>query len=93
MAYAISNPPALISQGLGGKHREWTYASADAGTVVDGDGYITNGVSLGMKTNDSVKVVDTDTGATTFHVVVAENANGSVDLADGTSIGSVTDTD
>ena len=93
MAYATSNPPFLVSQGLGGKGRQWRYESADAGSAVDLDGYISNGKALGMQVNDLVQVVDTDTGATTSHVVVAVNANGSVDLADGTAIGSATDTD
>lgn len=93
MAYSTDNPPALVSQGVGGKFRQWMYDSADAATAVRVDGYITDAEDLGMKVGDVVIQVDA-TGATIAHIytVVAINANGSADLSDGTAV-VATDTD
>lgn len=94
MAYATTNPPSLMVQGVGNQIPAiWVYSSADASTVVDAAGYITNGDALGMKVNDIVFVSDSDTGLTTSHVVNSVTAGGAVDLADGVAITSVTDTD
>lgn len=88
MAYVTTNPPYLVSKAIGGKGNTWRYESTDPAATVDGDGYITNAESLGMKVNDTVEVVDTDATPpiTTRHTVVAINANGSADLSnsDGT---------
>lgn len=88
MAYSTSNPPYLVSKGIGGKGNTWRYQSTDAAATVDGDGYITNAEALGMKVYDTVEVVDTDATPpiTTRHTVVAINADGSADLSnsDGT---------
>jgi len=43
MAYATSNPPALIAQGIGGANRLWIYSSVDAATLVRVAGYFTDG--------------------------------------------------
>lgn len=87
MAYVTTNPPMLVSKGIGGKGNYWKYESTDTAADVDADGYITNGEALGMKVGDEVAVRDTDASPTitTRHTVVAVNANGSVDLsnADG----------
>lgn len=88
MTYSTSNPPFLVSKGIGGKGNYWKYESTDAAADVDADGYITNAEELGMKVNDEVAVTDTNATPpiTTRHTVVAINANGSADLsnADGT---------
>jgi hypothetical protein len=95
MAYSTSNPPALISQLVGGAFREWIYRSADPAATVDTAGYITNGGALGMRVNDLVKVVDTNLGIITMHKVatVSSTYPGAVNLADGTVVGSATNTD
>lgn len=89
MAYSTSNPPMLISDGIGGKGQKWRYESTDAAADVDTDGYITNAEELGMKLYDTVDVMDTDAAVPilTVHTVVAINADGSADLsnADGTN--------
>lgn len=73
---------------------KWSYRSADAAATVDGDGYISDGQKFGMRVGDLVEVQDTDTYLTTLHVVVSlSTTNDSVDLADGTTIGSATDSD
>jgi len=91
MAYATSNPPALVASGLGGKGNMWRYDSADALSLVRVAGYFTNGYDLGMRAGDTVIVVDTDTSATSLAFVNAATAS-SVDLADGTAL-TATDTD
>jgi hypothetical protein len=84
----------LILSSLGGTGASlWAYESADAGTVVDGDGYFSDGDDLGMKVGDIVFVTDTDTQLTTSHVVLSVTAGGAADLGDGTTIGDSTDSD
>ncbi len=94
MAYATSNPPSLIASGVAGVGNLWHYSSTDATATVDGDGYISNGQDLGMKVNDSVIVVDTTNGITTFHRVTSlSTSDQSVDLSNGTTVGTATDSD
>lgn len=92
MAYATTNPPVLISQGIAG-FRLWKYESVDAATLVRVNGYFTNGWQLGMRANDIVFVTDTDTSnTTTIHTVNQASAASGVDLTDGLAVGT-TDTD
>ena len=82
MAYATTNPPAMISQRVAGSGALWHYNTTDASTVVDGDGYITNAEDLGMKVGDFVLVSDLAGGTVGYMVMVsAINANGSADLS------------
>ncbi|WP_050589202.1 hypothetical protein [Mesorhizobium sp. LNJC405B00] len=91
MAYATTNPPVLISQGIAG-FRLWKYESVDAASLVRVSGYFTNGWQLGMRVNDIVFVTDTDSSnATTIHTVNLASAT-AVDLTDGLAVGT-TDTD
>lgn len=90
MAYATTNPPKLIAQGITGGHI-WKYDSADALTLVRVSGYFTDGYDLGMRAGDMVIVTDTDTAATSLTFVNAATA-AAVDLADGTAL-TATDTD
>ena len=68
MAYSTSNPPMKISQSLAGFNTSestaaassvWFYKSADPVGTVNGAGYFSNGVSLGMQVGDPVLVYDT----------------------------------
>lgn len=94
MAYATTNPPALILSSLAGTASSlWSYKSADASTVVDGDGYFSDADDLGMAVGDMVFVTDTDTQLTTMHVVLSITAGGAADLGDGTTVGDSTDSD
>jgi len=94
MAYDLLNPPALLTQGIGGHDRRWSYRSVDAITLVRVDGYFTNAEALGMQAGDLVEVVDTDATpiARTLSQVATINADGSADLTDGTAI-DLTNTD
>ncbi len=96
MAYVTTNPPNLIVCGFNALTTSiWSYESTDASTVVDGDGYITDGDALGLKVNDLVLVVDTDASppVMTSHIVNSVTAGGAADLTDlGATLGS-TDSD
>lgn len=90
MAYATSNPPFIIAQGLGGtqSRKLWMYVSTDAQTDVRVDGYFTNGYALGMRAGDIVQVIDTNASPLdlSIHLVNSADATNGVDLEDGTAI-------
>lgn len=98
MTYSTSNPPLLKSPSftnVTGESSTWTYYSTDNAAAVDADGYITNGKALGMKVGDIVEVTDSDASPVivTVHRVVAVNSNGSVDLSNGDTLVTGTDSD
>lgn len=94
MTYSTSNPPVLVSQGVGNQTLAiWHYTHAtDPTATVDGAGYITNGGALGMKVGDLVFHREADTDLVYSHVVktVSSTYPGAVDLTDGTALGSGT---
>lgn len=85
--YSTSNPPVLQSQSIAGV-RTWVYESVDAASLVDIDGYFTNGYELGMREGDIVFVRDTDANPTalTLHVVDTATAADGVDLTEGVAV-------
>lgn len=94
MAYVTTNPPRMITAGaIGGANNIWMYVSTDAAATVDTLNYFTNGYSLGMRIGDQVIVINTTSKITTWHYVAAGAADGAMDVADGTIIGSSTNTD
>lgn len=70
MAYNVNNPPVPVSMGpLAGFNANepgagqtipkiWVYSSADPIATVQAAGYFTNGLTLGMRKNDIVFVID-----------------------------------
>ncbi|QGY29768.1 hypothetical protein [Pantoea cypripedii] len=57
MAYATTNPPALLQDRIGGGGAVWSYKSTDTiGTVLAAN-YFTNGEALGLKAGDQVNVI------------------------------------
>lgn len=79
MAYSTSNPPQLISQGIGGKGKVWLYKSTDAEAAFDDTDYVTNAGDLGMVTGDFVHVIDSTNGlATIAQVTVDSDGNGTL---------------
>lgn len=61
MAYATSNPPALISQRVGSNGGAlWIYNDGDVLDTILADDYISNGDALGMKQGDVVVVISND---------------------------------
>lgn len=97
MAYSTSDRLDLLTWaplgGAGG--RVWYHESADAGSAADAAGFITNGGDRGLRVGDYVDHRDTGTNITTRHrvVTVSATAPGAVDLSDGTTIASGTNTD
>lgn len=82
MAYATTNPPAMIAQSVGAAPALWVYASTDVHTDVDAADYFSNGAALGMRVNDIVIVVKTSaTIGATLHVVTAVTAGGAATVA------------
>jgi hypothetical protein len=71
MAYAVTNPPALIADKVGGSGSVWLYKSTDDDATTNGAGYYTNGVPLGMAVGDIVLVIDTTTPKGSFHFVTS----------------------
>lgn len=69
MSYSTSIPPVLMVPAIGAKPQFWAYKSADDDATVNGAGYITNGVDLGMKVGDFVFVFDTATPKGSVHAV------------------------
>ncbi len=93
MAYSTSNPPRLASiSPLTGAGQRWVYRSTDAAGTVDGIGYFTNGVDLGLRAGDIVEVHDTGTSLITTHYVHAVTST-ATDLGTGISIGSSANAD
>ena len=82
MAYATTNPPQLLVQGMGDGVSLWAYASTDVHTDVDATDYFSNGDDLGMKVNDTVIVTKTSaTIGATIHTVTAVTAGGAATVA------------
>ncbi len=79
MAYSESNPPQLISQGIGGSGKVWLYKSTDDEAAYDDTDYITNADDLGMTTGDVVMVIDSTNGlASIGKVTVDADGNGTL---------------
>ena len=92
MTYVVKSP-YLTTQGIGNQGiAVWYHSSADAGAAVDTDGFVTDGVALGMKVGDLFVHRDTGTDIVTTHVVKSVGAT-SVDLTDTTTTASGTDSD
>lgn len=91
MSYATTNPPALLIGGVSGAPNIWVYSSADPHATVDASGYFTNGYKLGMRDGDQILVIDTNLKISSWHYV--EVSGTTVDIADGTVVGSTTNSD
>lgn len=83
MAYATTNPPAMISDRIGTGGALWFYQSTDVSTDVDASGYFTDGYYLGMKVGDVVFVVETDNSylLTIHSVTVVNSTTGAVTVS------------
>ena len=82
MAYAVTNPPAMIVGPLTGPGQLWIYRSTDVATDVDASDYFTDGNALGMRVGDVVFVYDTDTNAVhTIHRVTVSTAGGAATVS------------
>lgn len=84
MAYATTNPPVCLVPRFGSGPALWQYVSADAHGTVEGAGYFTDGEALGLKVNDAVIVVDSNTPACTIHRVSTVTAGGAATIGAAT---------
>jgi lipid-binding SYLF domain-containing protein len=81
MAYATTNPPKVVSSGIGGPS-QWIYTSEDVHTTVAGADYFSNGDDLGMEVDDLVTVIKTTaTIGATLHVVTAVTSGGAATVS------------
>lgn len=80
MAYATTNPPQLIAQGIGGNGKLWLYKSTDAEATFDDTDYFTNADDLGMTTGDGIYIIDTTNGLGTIAQVTLD-ADGNATVA------------
>lgn len=94
MTYSTATPPILITPApVGGDStiggRIWVYLSTDSPEAIDNDGYITNGVALGMRIGDRVHAADTNASPPTYtdHWVTELNTDGSVNLSNASVSG------
>lgn len=87
MAYTPNNLRLLQAAIASGGASTWTYVSADASTVVDTSGYISDAKARGLKVGDIVQVTNTATPIVTNHYVISINATtGAADLSNGTTM-------
>ena len=89
---AVTTYPSLVVQSPAGGPRIWMYSSADAAATIDASAYFTNGYKAGMRDGDLVLAYDTGNKIWSAHTVL--NTSGTtIDLANGTTIGSATNSD
>ena len=81
MAYATTNPPVKIAEGIT-VGSLWYYSSADVDSDVDAADYFSNGDDLGMVVGDFMLVFDT-AGVGSFMVVTVVTAGGAATVAFG----------
>ena len=63
MSYSSTNPPALVSQRIGGGPAMWIYKSSDeSAEAVTAAKYFANGEALGMRVGDLVFSITTTAG-------------------------------
>jgi len=61
----------LIISGQGVSPSIWSYTNTDAHATVAGAGYFSDGANKGLKANDIVFVVDTDSATGTMHTAAS----------------------
>lgn len=83
MSYAASGIKMLIPR-MGSGPAVFYYSTTDAHTDVDAAAYFTDGEAYGMKENDIVFVVDTDTDTCTLHHVTEITAAGAATIGAAT---------
>jgi hypothetical protein len=63
MSYSSTNPPALVTQRIGGGPALWFYKSSDeSADGVTASKYFANGEALGMRVGDVVMAISTTAG-------------------------------
>jgi hypothetical protein len=80
MSYNNAGLRCLIPA-LGSGPAVWYYSTTDAHTDVDATDYFTDGAIFGLKANDVMLVVDTDTNTATIHKVASATTIAAATLA------------
>lgn len=93
MAYTTANFNLTSKGPLTGGGQIWNHFSADTGAQAQVDGFFSDGVAKGAKLNDIIYHRNTATNIVSTHLVVALNANGSLDTTNATTAVSGTDSD
>ncbi|MBP27850.1 hypothetical protein [Methylobacterium sp.] len=89
MPYDIIHGPSIVQQDVtNSAPGEFEFSGSDAAAVVAANGYITDGVARRMKVGSRVRYtqISVNPPVVTLHEVLALNANGSIDLSDGTTL-------
>lgn len=83
MAYATSNPPAMVSQRLGAASGSnlWVYADEDVASIVLAADYFSNGSALGMKVGDPVLLVNSTNGSVKLARVTSVTSGGAATVS------------
>lgn len=90
MAYATSNPPRLISQGVGASAGSlWHYLDGDPIATVLGTDYFSDGDDLGMAVNDIVIVTDDSNDQVALAHVSSVTSGGAATITKPSGAGTV----
>ena len=82
MAYATTNPPRCVSQGVGAATGTlWHYTDGDAIATVIAADYFSDGDARGMEVNDTILVTDETLGQVETCIVSAVTADGAATIA------------
>lgn len=88
---ATTEYPILVAGGIGSGPRIWMLASTEVTAALDASAFLTNGYKAGMRQGDLMFHYSSSTLAWTAHTVLASGTT--IDLSDGTVIGSTSNTD
>ena len=88
MSYSSTNPPAIVSQRIGGGPAMWIYhSSAESADSVTAAKYFANGVDLGMRVGDLVFSVTTTAGTSALFSICTISSISSTGSAGAGSTG------
>lgn len=90
MSYTTANL-GLWAQASAAGPKLWFYSEAATAATVDASGYITDGYNKGMRDGDLLAHYNSTSKIWTMHTVTVSGTT--VDLADGTIVGSTTNSD
>ncbi len=85
MAYATSNPPACVSEQIGGAGSIWVYKDGDDKAAVTAADYFSNGSALGMEAGDILHHIDSTNTKVNTLTVSAVTSGGAATVADSVS--------
>lgn len=85
MAYATANPPACVTEQIGGTGSIWIYKDGDDRAAVTAADYFSNGDALGMQAGDVVFHIDETNVKLNQLVVSSVTADGAATVDDSIS--------